>query len=526
MPGVGDVPFLTNTSLLALEELPHHLMVVGGSYIGLEFAQMFRRFGSRGDGGRAQAAAGRARGRGGIGGIRAILEAEGITIRTSAECISLAMHDGARDRRRLRGRPAGDRRAAISCSPSAACPTPTISTSKAAGIATDERGYIPVDDGLATNVPGIWALGDCNGRGAFTHTAYNDFEIVAANLLDGEDRKVSDRIPAYALYIDPPLGRVGMTEAEARKTGRPLLVGPPADDPSRPRPVEKGETQGLMKVVVDADTRTILGAAILGTGGDEAIHGVLEMMNADQRSGAALGGADPPDRFRADPDPAWRPRAGADDRFEVLIVGAGHGGAQAAIALRQLGFAGSRRPGRRRARAALRAAAALQGYLAGEKAFERMLIRPPAFWAEREVAMLLGRKAVAVDPAAHGVVLADGAHLSYGSLIWAAGGMPRALACPGGELAGITIRSRADVERIARGAAGRRARRRDRRRLYRARGRRRADQARQEGDPAGGARPGAGARRRRAAVAFLRSGASQPWRRHPHRRRAIEPDGE
>ena len=148
-----------------------------------------------------------------------------------------------------------------------------------AGVATDARGFVIVDDTLATNVPGIWALGDCNGRGAFTHTAYNDFEIVAANLLDGASRRVSERIPAYALYVDPPLGRVGMTEAEARASGRQLLVG------GRPmtrvaRAVEKGETQGLMKVIADARTREILGAAILGVGGDEAIHGVVDMMNA------------------------------------------------------------------------------------------------------------------------------------------------------------------------------------------------------------------------------------------------------
>jgi len=148
-----------------------------------------------------------------------------------------------------------------------------------AGVATDARGYITVDDSLATNVPGIWALGDCNGRGAFTHTAYNDFEIVAANLLAEGRRRLSDRIPAHALYIDPPLGRVGMTEREARASGRPLLIG------RRPmtrvsRAVEKDETQGFMKVAVDAETRRILGAAILGTGGDEAIHGILDIMNA------------------------------------------------------------------------------------------------------------------------------------------------------------------------------------------------------------------------------------------------------
>jgi pyruvate/2-oxoglutarate dehydrogenase complex dihydrolipoamide dehydrogenase (E3) component len=150
---------------------------------------------------------------------------------------------------------------------------------EAAGVETDPRGYINVDDELATNVPGIWALGDCNGRGAFTHTAYNDYEIVAANLLDGEKRRVSERVPGYGLYIDPPLGRAGITERDARAAGRPLLVG------SRPmthvsRAVEKGETQGLMKVVVDAETRKILGAAILGPGGDEAIHGILDVMHA------------------------------------------------------------------------------------------------------------------------------------------------------------------------------------------------------------------------------------------------------
>jgi pyruvate/2-oxoglutarate dehydrogenase complex dihydrolipoamide dehydrogenase (E3) component len=162
---------------------------------------------------------------------------------------------------------------------SAVAPIPTDLGLDQAGVATDTRGYIQVDDFLATNVPGVWALGECNGRGAFTHTAYNDFEIVAANLLDGEARKVSERILGYALYIDPPLGRVGMSDSQARATGRPLLAA------QRPmsrvgRAIEKGETQGFMKVVVDAETRKILGAAILGTGGDEAIHGIIDIMNA------------------------------------------------------------------------------------------------------------------------------------------------------------------------------------------------------------------------------------------------------
>jgi pyruvate/2-oxoglutarate dehydrogenase complex dihydrolipoamide dehydrogenase (E3) component len=279
MPGVGDVSYLDNSSILALSRVPEHLVVVGGSYVGLELAQVFRRFGAavtvvemqphlvaREDVDVSIA-------------IEEILRGEGLTVRTNATCISLAAHE---------------RGVAIAVE----CPEgpPTVVGSHVllavgrrpntddlgldrAGVATDARGFITVDDTLATNVPGIWALGDCNGRGAFTHTAYNDYEIVAANLLDGASRRVSERIPAYALYIDPPLGRVGMTEANARASGRPLLVG------SRPmtrvsRAIEKGETQGLMKVVADAQTRQILGAAILGVGGDEAIHGVVDMMNA------------------------------------------------------------------------------------------------------------------------------------------------------------------------------------------------------------------------------------------------------
>jgi pyruvate/2-oxoglutarate dehydrogenase complex dihydrolipoamide dehydrogenase (E3) component len=279
LPGVRDVPFLTNRSMLELDRLPEHLIVVGGSYVGLEFAQMYRRFGAevtviekgprlvaREDDEVSEA-------------VREILTAEGIDVRTRAECIRLAPHE--------RGVEVG-----VDCEEGAPTsvgshvllavgrrPNTDDLGLEAAGVETDARGYIEVDDQLATNVPGIWALGDCNGRGAFTHTAYNDFEIIAANLLDGGSRRVSDRVPAYALYVDPPLGRVGMTEREARATGRPLLVG------SRPmshvgRAIEKGETRGLMKVVVDAETRRILGAAILGTGGDEAIHGILDIINA------------------------------------------------------------------------------------------------------------------------------------------------------------------------------------------------------------------------------------------------------
>jgi pyruvate/2-oxoglutarate dehydrogenase complex dihydrolipoamide dehydrogenase (E3) component len=279
MPGVDQVPTLNNRSMLELDHLPEHLIVVGGSYVGLEFAQMYRRFGAevtviekasrviaREDEEISDA-------------IRDILINEGVNVRTDAECISLAPHE--------RGVEVG-----VTCpkgEPTSIGSHVLLAVGRqpnthdlgldAAGVETDPRGYIKVDDGLSTNVRGIWALGDCNGRGAFTHTAYNDFEIVAANLLDGENRRVSDRILGYALYIDPPLGRVGMTEREARSKGRPVLVG------RRPmsrvsRAVEKGETQGLMKVVVDAESRKILGAAILGVGGDEAIHGVLDIMNA------------------------------------------------------------------------------------------------------------------------------------------------------------------------------------------------------------------------------------------------------
>ncbi|HEX7315663.1 MAG TPA: FAD-containing oxidoreductase [Pyrinomonadaceae bacterium] len=279
MLGVTEVLFLNNRSMLELDRLPEHLIVVGGSYVGLEFAQMYRRFGAevtvvekaprlvaREDEEIAEA-------------IREILVGEGINVRTNAECISLAPH--------ARGVEVG-----VNCregEPTSVGSHVLLAVGRrpntddlnleAAGVETDARGYVKVDDQLATNVPGVWALGDCNGRGAFTHTAYNDYEIVAANLLDGGQRRLSERVPAYALYVDPPLGRVGMTEREARATGRPLLIG------NRPmtrvsRAVEKSETQGLMKVVVDAETRRILGAAILGTGGDEAIHGILDIMNA------------------------------------------------------------------------------------------------------------------------------------------------------------------------------------------------------------------------------------------------------
>lgn len=274
MPGLHDVPYLTNTTILQLDQVPAHLLIVGGSYIGLEYAQMYRRFGARvtvvEKGPRL------------IGRededvsttVREILEGEGIDIRTGVNDIAFA-----------RG---GGETVATLDDKQVTCSHVLVAVGRVpntddlgldkAGVATDARGYISVDDELCSSVPGIWALGDCNGRGAFTHTAYNDFEMVAANLLDGEHRKLSERVSGYALYIDPPLGRVGMTEAEARKSGRPYLVG------KRPmtrvgRAVEKDETQGFMKVIVDAGTKAILGAAILGSDGDEAIHGIIDMMS-------------------------------------------------------------------------------------------------------------------------------------------------------------------------------------------------------------------------------------------------------
>ena len=279
LPGIKDVPVLTNSSMMEIDFLPQHLIIVGGSYVGLEFAQMYRRFGSevtivemrprligREDEDISQT-------------VREILEAEGIRIRLNAKCISLAR----RDERIVVN---------VECTEGAPdvlgshvllavgrIPNTSDLSLDRAGVKTDEGGYIVVDDQLQTDVPGIWALGDCNGRGAFTHTSYNDYEIVADNLFKADHRRISDRIQAYALYIDPPLGRCGMTDAEIRKSGRRALVTKyPMSRVSRA--YEKGETQGFIKVCVDTETKQILGAAILGVGGDEVIHVLLDVMYA------------------------------------------------------------------------------------------------------------------------------------------------------------------------------------------------------------------------------------------------------
>jgi pyruvate/2-oxoglutarate dehydrogenase complex dihydrolipoamide dehydrogenase (E3) component len=277
--GIDQVHYLTNSSMMDVDYLPEHLIIVGGSYVGLEFAQMFRRFGSevtivemgprlihREDEDVSEA-------------ITEILQNESIHIRLNAECIALEKQ--------------GDKVAVdLDCSTGdkkvigshlllavGRVPNTDDLGLEKAGVVFDQRGYVQVDDQLRTNIPGIYALGECNGRGAFTHTSYNDYEIVAANLLDGDRRRVTDRIDAYALYTDPPLGRAGMTEAQVRKSGRKALLA------TRPmtrvgRAVENGETQGFMKILVDADTKEILGASLLGIECDEVIHSIIDVMYA------------------------------------------------------------------------------------------------------------------------------------------------------------------------------------------------------------------------------------------------------
>jgi pyruvate/2-oxoglutarate dehydrogenase complex dihydrolipoamide dehydrogenase (E3) component len=281
-PGVDSVPYLTNTSILQLRELPKHLVVVGGSYIGLEFGQMFRRFGAEVTIVERSARLLPKEDPDVSAAVVDILQREGITLHLGSECIELHGKAGdisivaecAEPRLEVHGTHV---LLAVGRRPN----TDALGLDQA-GVATDEHGYISVDDQCRTSVPGIWAMGECNGKGAFTHTAYNDYEIVAANLLDHEPRRISDRILAYALFIDPPLGRIGLTEQEAVKKGYDVRVG------VRPmtrvgRAVERGETLGFMKVVVDGKSEQLLGAAILGVGGDEAIHSLLDVMYAKAR---------------------------------------------------------------------------------------------------------------------------------------------------------------------------------------------------------------------------------------------------
>ncbi len=279
LPGIDGVPTLTNISMMDVDFVPEHLIVIGGSYIGLEFAQIYRRFGAQVT---VCEMAPRLIGREDedvSDEVRAILEREGVTVRSGATCLSVARHGN--------GIAVG-----VACDSGA----PKIEGSHLlfatgrtpntddlgvdrAGIAVDARGYITVSDQLETSVPGVYALGDVNGRGAFTHTSWNDYEIVAANLFDGGARRVTDRITAYALFTDPPLGRVGMSTNEARASGRPLLAAKmPMTRVGRAR--EAGETQGFMKIVVDAETKRILGAALLGLSGDEVVQSILEVMVA------------------------------------------------------------------------------------------------------------------------------------------------------------------------------------------------------------------------------------------------------
>ncbi|WP_288252520.1 FAD-containing oxidoreductase [uncultured Hydrogenophaga sp.] len=281
LKGIDTVPTLDNDSMMRLDELPRHLVIVGGSYIGLEFAQMMRRFGAkvtvvekserllpREDEDVSQQ-------------IQAILEKEGVRFELGAECISLAPRKngiavGASCQRQVPRIVGSHVLLAVGRQPN----TDGLDL-KAAGIDTDQRGYIRVDEQCRTSADGVWAVGECNGRGAFTHTAWNDHEVVVANLFDHDPRKLSDRIDAYALYIDPPLGRVGMSEATARESGRPLLTASlPMARVGRAR--EAGETQGVMKVVVDAESRRLLGASLLGYRCDEAVHGLLDLMTLKQ----------------------------------------------------------------------------------------------------------------------------------------------------------------------------------------------------------------------------------------------------
>lgn len=279
IPDIDEIDYLTNSTMMDLDVLPEHLIIVGGSYVALEFGQMFRRFGSevtilqrgtrliqREDEDVSDA-------------IGDVLAKEGVRILTEANCKRFEKRSGqVVVSAEIAGQPQEIRGSHLLLAVGRRPNTDDLRLDEA-GIVTDKRGHIVVDDQLQTNVAGVWALGDCNGRGAFTHTSYNDHEIVASNVLDWESRSVKDRISAYAVYIDPPLARAGMTEREVRESGRKVLVG--KREMSRVgRAQEKGETQGFMKILVDENTQEILGASLLGTGCDEVIHSILDVMYA------------------------------------------------------------------------------------------------------------------------------------------------------------------------------------------------------------------------------------------------------
>jgi len=275
------VPVLTNSSLLALDRLPEHLVVVGGSYVGLEFAQMFRRFGARvtvlqrgtqivprEDADVAAA-------------LQGVLAQEGVSILTNAGCIALESKGDVVSVRVRCGEDAEHLECTHVLNATGRRPNTQDLGLERIGVRLDARGYVEVDDQLRTGVPGIWALGDCNGRGAFTHTAYNDYEIVASNLLENDTRRVTDRHAAYALFTDPPLARIGMTVGEALRSGRPTLIGQlPMSRVGRA--IQKGEEQGFIRVLVDAESKLLVGATLLGVEGDEAVHALLTLMYARQ----------------------------------------------------------------------------------------------------------------------------------------------------------------------------------------------------------------------------------------------------
>ena len=280
-PGIDDVPYLTNSSIMDVDFLPEHLLIIGGSYIGLEFAQMYRRFGSevtviemqnriigRDDDDVSET-------------VREILEGEGVNFRLNADCIAArATDDGITVQVTCDEGPEQETGSHLLIAVGRVPNTDDLGLDKA-GIDANQFGYIDVDDHLQTNVPGIWAIGDVNGKGAFTHTSYNDYEIVAANLFDDDPRKVTDRLLCYGLFIAPTLGRIGMTEKQVRDSDRRALMGTRSMTRVG-RAKEFGETRGFIKIIVDADTEEILGAAILGLNGDEVIHCLLDVMYARQ----------------------------------------------------------------------------------------------------------------------------------------------------------------------------------------------------------------------------------------------------